>query len=139
MTVPPLGSDGFFHPRDEGEIKELIALGVRQGKTVRARGAAHSVHAAIFTDAYRNPHPDRAGINILLDGLRRVEIDAANQLVTVQAGCNLGRDPMDPSRTSTEKNYHGSGGGGGPDCALQARRRMTREGARLNQRYWPLR
>lgn len=104
MTTTTLGQDGFYHPRDEGEIVDLIRRAREEGKTLRVRGAAHSVHAAIFTDSYNEHVPDPSGLNILLDQLRHVDIDKETRLVTVQAGCNLGRDPMDPSGTSTEKN-----------------------------------
>ena len=104
MQPPQIGSDGFYHPRDEDQIRELIALANREGTVIRARGAAHSVHAAIFSDSPSGRSPDPGGIDIMLDQLRRIEFDESNMLVTVQAGCNLGRDPTDPTHTSTIEN-----------------------------------
>lgn len=99
-----MGPDRYYHPRDESELRALILHARRTGRLVRARGAAHSVHAAIFTDAYAGSDPDPDGINIMLDGLRAIQFDDAALRVTVQAGCNLGRDPGDPTGTSTLEN-----------------------------------
>ena len=104
MTNRSIGPDRYYHPRDEDELRELIALARREGRTVRARGAAHSVHAAVFTDAYAGRDPDPDGINVVLDHFRGIRFDDATMRVTVQAGCNLGRDPGDPTGTSTIEN-----------------------------------
>jgi FAD/FMN-containing dehydrogenase len=97
-------SDHFFHPRDEADLRALITRARREGRSVRVRGAAHSVHAAIFTDGYAGHDPDPDGIDIMLDHFRAVEYDEAAMRVTVEAGCHLGRDPADPSHTSTLDN-----------------------------------
>jgi len=104
VTGLKIGADGLYHPRNEDQVRELIELANREGRVIRARGAAHSVHEAIFSGGYRNFQQDGRGINIMLDQLRRIEFDDANMRVTVQAGCNLGLDPADPTKTSTIKN-----------------------------------
>ncbi|MCX6170757.1 MAG: FAD-binding protein [Ignavibacteriales bacterium] len=87
------GIDGYYHPADETEIKDLILYAKNEGKKIRVRGAAHSVKDSIYTKSEN-------GINIMLDKLLAVNIDKKNMRVTAQAGCHLGRDPYDPSGTS---------------------------------------
>jgi FAD/FMN-containing dehydrogenase len=98
------GSDGFYHPANEGEIRALVERAIREGRKIRVRGSAHSVNAAIFTRDTDHPAPDEPGINILLDRLRQVAFDDERIQVTAQAGCHLGRDPADPTQTSTVEN-----------------------------------
>ncbi|NIV14174.1 MAG: FAD-binding protein [Aliifodinibius sp.] len=106
------GSDGFYHPANEDEIVQLVKRANEDGLQVRASGSHHSVHAAIFTDHFEVPHHGaergakkggEAGINILLDRMINVKFHD-NMRVTVQAGCHLGKDPADPTKTSTEEN-----------------------------------
>jgi hypothetical protein len=104
MESCSIGSDGFYHPRSEGDVMELIAKARREGRVIRARGSGHSVLAAIYSDAGQSRRTDPGGINLMLDQLREVTFDDANMRVTAQAGCNLGRDPSDPTGTSTLEN-----------------------------------
>jgi FAD/FMN-containing dehydrogenase len=104
MTLAP-GADGFYHPATEDQVRELILHARHEGRTVRVRGAGHSTAAAIYTDGF-DPEGVRGGlgINVLLDRLAAVSFDESRMQVTVQAGCHLGRDPTDPSGTSTLEN-----------------------------------
>jgi hypothetical protein len=96
MPIIPIGADGFYHPKDEDEIIELIKHANQNKLQVRVRGAAHSVNQAIFADA--------GGLNLMLDQMNKVEIDKRKMQVTVQAGCHLGRDPYDPAGVSNLEN-----------------------------------
>lgn len=91
----PRGADGFFHPSSEEEIVALVRRARHEGRQLRVRGSAHSVPAAIRTD-----EPGRH-IDVMLDRYRAVTFDDARLRVTVQAGCNLGEDPRDPTRSAT--------------------------------------
>ncbi|BDS10171.1 FAD-binding protein [Aureispira anguillae] len=96
-----IGSDGFYHPTTEDQIIELIKTAQTEGLKIRVRGSAHSVKKAIYTNS---PPTPTTGINIMLDQYRAVFIDSENMTVTCQAGVNLGKDPYDPSGTSTVEN-----------------------------------
>src|SRR5205807_10429427 len=49
--------------------------------------------------------PDsRSGLNLVLDKLCDIVIDPLKKTVQVQAGCNLGFNPYDPTCTSTLSN-----------------------------------
>lgn len=104
VPSPPIGPDGYYHPASEDDIRSLIRRASSEGRVVRVRGSAHSVHAAILSGADQDGRPDPHGINIMLDRLRAITFDDATMQVTVQAGCHLGRDPSDPTGTSTEVN-----------------------------------
>ncbi len=90
--------NGFYHPSNDEEVRELILYAKENGKKIRVRGSAHSVKDAIYTSADWRKNDN--GIDIMLDKLREVKIDKKNKTVKVQAGCHLGRDPFDPSGTS---------------------------------------
>lgn len=97
--------DGFYHPANEEEVVWLVEQAKQQRKVLRVRGAAHSVHAAIFSDsAWSKDEPDPFGINVMLDQMRAIHVDRPNKKVTVQTGVNLGFDLEDPSGTSTWEN-----------------------------------
>lgn len=82
------------HPRTESDVADLIRRAAREGRKLRVRGSLHSIPAAI--------HADRAeDLELCLDGMRAIRIDAAAAQVTVQAGCNLGEDPRDPTKQAT--------------------------------------
>lgn len=98
------GSDGFYHPETEAQISDLIKDAITRQVKVRVRGSAHSVKAAIYTGNFDTPPLDETSIDIILDQMCQVTFDEANQQVTAQAGCHLGRDPFDPTHTSTVEN-----------------------------------
>lgn len=89
----PVSSDGFYHPSNDEEVKELILCAKSEGRKIRVRGSAHSVKAAIFAEGNND-------MNVILDKMLKVRIDKDKMKVTVQAGCHLGRDPYDPTGTS---------------------------------------
>ncbi|MBX3230639.1 MAG: FAD-binding protein [Labilithrix sp.] len=97
------GRDGFFHPSTEDELRALVRHARRAGVRLRVRGSAHSIARAIYTD------PSVAGeggggphVDVMLDRYAKVvELNDPRMRVTVQAGCHLGLDPRDPTRSST--------------------------------------
>jgi FAD/FMN-containing dehydrogenase len=98
-------STGLYHPASEDDIIELVKYASLHQVQLRVRGAAQSVMHSIYTDGYDGNHPvPTENINIMLDQMRAVSFVENSPLVTVQAGCNLGYDPFDPSGTSKEKN-----------------------------------
>ncbi|MEZ4248614.1 MAG: D-arabinono-1,4-lactone oxidase [Polyangiales bacterium] len=107
------GPDGYYHPNDVAEVQWLVrfANGSVDGKrrSLRVRGSAHSVPGAIYSTGYRGdgPPPDDV-VEVMLDRLRRLtitpEADPSHAAVRVEAGCHLGLDPYDPTKTSTWEN-----------------------------------
>ncbi len=100
MNIMQIGHDGFYHPGNEDQIRELILYAIEQGLKVRVRGSGHSVRDAIYT-GNRLTHN---GIDIMLDMMKTVSIDKVRKQVTVQAGCHLGKDPFHPTGDSDVKN-----------------------------------
>jgi hypothetical protein len=98
------GKDRFYHPSNEAELAELIQEARARGVTLRVRGSAHSVPAAIFTDNFETPSANERGINVMLDRMNQIEFDDANMQVKVEAGCHFGVDPFDPTKTSSRQN-----------------------------------
>jgi len=97
--------DGFYHPKNEGEVIDLIHFAIANQLKVRVRGAAHSsVKAAIYTGDFANPPSVDNDLNLILDQMYAIEFDEPRMLVTVQAGCHFGYDPADPTGTSTVEN-----------------------------------
>lgn len=93
--LPPLGTDGFYHPASEEQIQALVVHARDNGLKVRVRGAMHSVNQSILAS------DQVEDINIKLDLYRNVSIytSGPDTFATVQAGCNLGEDPSDRSST----------------------------------------
>lgn len=96
--------DGYYHPKDEAEIAELVKHAVANGLNVRVRGSGHSEVPAILTGNFSHPSTDDPNINLYLDNMIAVRFDDAQQQVTVEAGCHLGEDPADITHTSTLEN-----------------------------------
>ena len=95
--------DGFYHPRNEQEIQGLVCRARRERIKIRVRGAAHSVHGAIFTGPLDRNDPPADGINIMLDQLGEVDFNDQLHQVTAQAGCHLGEDPKDPTKEPRQR------------------------------------
>src|SRR5215213_8468843 len=95
----------LYHPLNEDDIIDIIQYAAQNNLQVRARGAAQSTNDSIFTDGYNenDPSPTK-NINRMLDQMRTVTFTKNSTIVTVQAGCNLGYDPFDPTGTSTPTN-----------------------------------
>src|SRR5689334_21694243 len=87
--------DGYHHPASEAELVDLVLMARERGLQLRVRGSAHSIPAAIHTDA-RLRGRGRA-IDVMLDRYGAVRFDDARMQVTVEAGCHLGDDPRDPT------------------------------------------
>jgi hypothetical protein len=100
MKTISIGPDGFYHPEDEDQIRELILYAVEHNGKIRVRGSAHSIKDAIYTYSDKTDN----GINIILDKMNRISIDREKMQVTVQAGCHLGKDPFDPTGRSDLQN-----------------------------------
>jgi len=109
----PRGSDGFYHPASEGELVCLVKQAYREGRELRVRGAAHSVSHAIYTDpqaGMRNhveqqSPPPGDNLNVMLDKYISFRVvDHERMLVECDAGIHLGKDPSDPTGTSTLEN-----------------------------------
>ena len=113
MDLISRGADGYFHPTTEEELRALILHAGATNRKLRVRGASHSVSAAIYTDGFDGsgapPALPGAGIDVMLDGYRGLTITAdpgapGHAIVEVEAGCHLGKDPYDPTQTSTWEN-----------------------------------
>jgi D-arabinono-1,4-lactone oxidase/FAD binding domain len=105
------GRDGYHHPTSVEELQELVVLAGSEGRKLRVRGAGHSVARAIYTDGYAGFGPPPAGaVEVMLDAYRAigpitaVPGDPDHAEVEVEAGCNLGKNPYDPTGTSTWAN-----------------------------------
>ncbi len=90
-------ADGYFHPASESELQALVRHAAATGRRVRVRGAAHSVHAAIFAQA----EPSAEVLELMLDRYCALRFDDALRQVTAQAGVHLGVDPRDPTGRSS--------------------------------------
>jgi hypothetical protein len=113
MPAPTIGNDGYYHPSSEAEVVELVKLAASTTPPtkVRVRGSAHSVVASIYTADYDGTgEPPAGSIDVMLDKLRAIGpiVPVAGEVgratVEVEAGCNLGRNPYDPTGTSTWEN-----------------------------------
>ncbi len=94
-------ADGFYHPKNEGEIIDLIQLARANDLKVRVRGAAHSsAKAAIYTGDFSSPPPADDDLNLILDQMYAIEFDDEQMRATVEAGCHFGYDPLDPTGVS---------------------------------------
>lgn len=103
MPISP-AADGYYHPSTEAEIQELVRFATVTGAKLRVRGAEHSVPRSIYTGGFPAVPSPVGELNLMLDRYREVRWDLARGLVTVEAGCNLGVDPKDPTGTSTYQN-----------------------------------
>ncbi|XP_065844165.1 uncharacterized protein [Oscarella lobularis] len=111
QPIPLKDEKNFYHPQSEQEIITLVKLAKEKSLKVRVRGSGHSMARAIFTDtdtgtpardgiAVNEEAPDGKDINIVLDQYAKIiSVDTESNLVTVQAGIHLGRDPEDPRST----------------------------------------
>jgi len=92
--MPPAAGD-YVHPASEAEICDEIRAAAGAKQLLRVIGSGHSEAAAIASSDCRV---------LMLDRLRQVAITPTgdgNALVEVEAGTNLGRNPYDPTGTST--------------------------------------
>jgi hypothetical protein len=110
MDIVSRGADGYFHPKTEDELRALILHAGATHKKLRVRGASHSVSGAIYADGFDGTGvPAGADLEVMLDGYRALAITPdptapGYAIVEVEAGCNLGKNPYDPTGTSTWEN-----------------------------------
>jgi hypothetical protein len=113
QEIIPIGPHGFYEPSTEEELAALVAYAYQNGLQVRARGAAHSVAYAIYTDpeppggnhVEQQTPPPGANLNIMLNNYIGLQVyDRERRLVIADAGIHLGKDPNDPTGTSTWEN-----------------------------------
>lgn len=94
LDALPRDPRGAVHPCDVIEVAALVREAARQGRQVRVRGSGHSIPAAIVTDTFLSGRG--RGVDVVLDRLRDVWIDARASRVVVGAGVRFGADPYDP-------------------------------------------
>ena len=88
----------YYLPANEQEVMFLVDKAIAEKKVICMRGAAHSIPLIKSLEHEKNR------IYVYLGRMRAVTIDASNQMVTVQGGCNIGLDPNDPTGISTLEN-----------------------------------
>lgn len=108
-AIIPIGDDGYYHPSTEEELQNLVLYAYQNGQSLRVRGSSHSVTPAIYTTGYDGEGKPPTGMDVMLNRYRKVTItpdanDPSHAMVEVEAGCNLGKNPYDPTHTSTWKN-----------------------------------
>jgi len=89
----------WFLPETIEEVKTLVSKAKQENKKIIVRGAGHSFPFS--------PLMAKAAdcVHVMLTYLNEItEIDRDTGVVTVQAGCHLGQDPLDPAKVSTEIN-----------------------------------
>ena len=88
QDIIPIGPHGFYEPSTEEELAALVAHAYHNGLQVRARGAAHSVGYAIYTDpappggnhVEQQTPPPGPNLNIMLNNYIGLELyDRANR------------------------------------------------------------
>ncbi|MFT3766705.1 MAG: FAD-binding protein [Minicystis sp.] len=110
MNIIPRGDNGYFQPSSEEELQALIKYAHDNGVPLRVRGSAHSVTQSIYTNGYDGTGiPPGDAIDVMLNRYRKITItpdpkDPSHATVEVEAGCNLGFNPYDPTHTSTWEN-----------------------------------
>ena len=91
----------YLLPETVADVQTLVTQARQQKKQIRVRGAYHSVAAAVDPTTSAEA---ANGIYVLLSYLNKVSINSTTQSVTVEAGCHLGYDPLDPTGISTWEN-----------------------------------
>jgi D-arabinono-1,4-lactone oxidase len=100
MNIGHLDIQGvpYYLPANEQEVMYLVDKAIAEKKVICMRGAAHSIPLIKSLEHEKNR------IYVYLGRMRAATIDASNQMVTVQGGCNIGLDPNDPTGISTLEN-----------------------------------
>lgn len=104
MTDASTGPDGYVHPENTDDVVAAVKRARDEKKTLRVRGSAHSVEGAIFSGPLQDGKPPADAITLLMEKMRGVTIDAETREVHALAGTHLGKDPYDPTKTSTWAN-----------------------------------
>ncbi|XP_065907475.1 uncharacterized protein [Dysidea avara] len=107
MSRPPIPKDesGYYHPKTEQEIVNIVKYAYDNDFQLRVRGSGHSIGPKIYTDVCTVDRvdvaacaPDGNNINIRLDEYIRI-LDVSGNRVTVEAGIHLGHEPNDKHST----------------------------------------
>jgi len=107
MSDPPIPKDelGYYHPKTEQEIVDIVKYAYKNDLQLRVCGAGHSLGRKIYTDVckidrvdVRARAPDGDNINIKLDEYIRI-LKVNGTHVTVEAGIHLGHAPNDECST----------------------------------------
>src|SRR5438046_370619 len=99
MQINTYGSTIYYLPENYEDVKAILRTANTDGKVVVVRGAGHSFPFSPTTEA------DKHCIHVLRAYLNKItRFDTEKGTVTVQAGCHLGLDPIDPTKVSTEDN-----------------------------------
>jgi hypothetical protein len=104
MSDGKAASDGYVHPQTTDDVVAAVKRARDEKKTLRVRGSAHSVEGAIFSGPLQDGKPPADAITLLMEKMRGVTIDAEKREVHALAGTHLGKDPYDPTKTSTWAN-----------------------------------
>lgn len=97
-------ADDYYHPSSEEEIVNLVRKARAEKKQLRVRGSMHSFPPALIQTDHP-PGQSPGEINVMLDRYRKIEwLDRDKGIVRVQAGCNLGVETYDPTKSSTWEN-----------------------------------
>ncbi|NUP05941.1 MAG: FAD-binding protein [Polyangiaceae bacterium] len=98
MTTGAAEGRTYEHPSSEEEIRDIVRACAAERRPLRVIGAGHSEPASIGPASART---------LMLDRMRRVSVtgtDGGEPLVEVEAGCHFGKDPYDPTGTSSWSN-----------------------------------
>jgi D-arabinono-1,4-lactone oxidase len=88
-------------PENEADVMSLVNQARATNSIICMRGAAHSFPAI---KTFQSAPSSKNRIFVMLSNMREVTYNEPLMQVTVQAGCNLGLDPFDPSGISTLQN-----------------------------------
>lgn len=94
MGVRDFDRNHFQWPTTVAEVCDLVHKTLGAGGKLRVRGSQHSDLPAVYTDGFSptaGPPPSDARTNLILDGLRKVTIEAG--LLVVETGRHIGADP----------------------------------------------
>lgn len=92
----------YWLPANESDVIQLCNEAQQNNEVICLRGSAHSF--PLIKTLETSTNAGRPYKFIMLSKMRDVFIDTASKTVRVEAGCNLGKDPYDPSGISTERN-----------------------------------
>ncbi len=88
----------YYLPKTEEEVASLIKQARAENKKICVRGSGHSFPMIPDLEA------QKTCLYILMSNFNSVTFDDAKMEVTAGGGCNLGRDPFDPTQRSTLEN-----------------------------------
>ena len=92
----------YWLPANNEEVISIVEEAHRKKEVICMRGAAHSF--PIIGDLENGYRDGRKYRFVMLSKMNAVDIDEKTGVVTVQAGCHLGKDPYDPTGISYTEN-----------------------------------